>query len=91
MREARPHRSNMKTDMSTTNRGTILAWERGARASSQYGDSSPGNAGRPGRNAFIEPEDVVIGPNGRVGGNDPDNTNDLDGDFDAGPWDDLIQ
>lgn len=76
MREARPHRSNMDTEMSTTNRGQILAWERGPRAG-----EIPGNAGRPGRNAFLEPEDVIIGPNGRVGGGDPFNTNDWDGGF----------
>ena len=91
MREAKPHRSTMKTEMDTDNRGTILAWERGARGSGQYGDSSPGNAGRPGRNAFQEPAEFIVGPHGRVGGNDPMNTNDLDGDFDAGPWDDSIQ
>ena len=91
MREAKPHRSNMDTKMSTTNRGTILPWERGPRASKNEWDSSPGNVGRPGRNAFIEPADFIVGPHGRVGGNDPLNTNDLDGDFDAGPWEDDIE
>jgi hypothetical protein len=91
MRETRPHRSNMNTEMSTENRGSILAWERGPRASECYGDSSPGNVGRPGRNAFQEPAEFIVGPHGRVGGGDPMNTNDLDGDFDAGPWDDAIQ
>lgn len=80
MREARPHTSTMHTDMATENRGTILAWERGNRG------WPPGDAGRPGRNAFVEPEDVQIGPNGRVGGGDPNNVNDMDGDFDAGPY-----
>jgi hypothetical protein len=80
----------MKTEMSTTNRGTILPWERGNRASMNEGDSSPGNVGRPGRNAFIEPAEFIVGSHGRIGGNDPDNANDLDGDFDAGPWEDPI-
>ena len=84
------HRSNMHSDLSTTNRGTILPWERGPRASDELGDSSPGNAGRPGRNAFIEPAEFITGPHGLIGGNDPNNTNDLDGDFDAGPWDDAL-
>jgi hypothetical protein len=75
MREARPHRSNMDTEMSTSNRGQILAWERGNRA------WPPGDGGGTGRNSFLEPEDVVIGPNGRVGGGDPMNTNDPDGCF----------
>ena len=87
----RTRRSNMSPEMSTENRGTILAWERGPRASNRWGDSSPGNAGRPGRNSFIEPAEFITGPHGRVGGNDPLNTNDCDGDFDAGPWDDTIQ
>ena len=83
MREAKPHRSNMGTEMSTTNRGTILPWERGTRAG-----EVPGNAGRPGRNAFLEPAEFIVGSHGRIGGNDPMNTNDADGDFDAGPWGD---
>ena len=86
--EVRRTRRSMSTEMSTTNRGTILAWERGSRASRCFGDSSPGNAGRGGRNAFQEPDHFITGPHGRVGGNDPLNTNDIDGDFDAGPWDD---
>ena len=49
----------------------------------------PGNAGMPGRNAFEEPGDIEFGPNGRVGGGDPMNANDCDGDFDAGPFEDM--
>jgi hypothetical protein len=79
MREA-ANKASMSHDMSTENRGTILDASRGARA------FPPGNGGRHGRNAFIEPEDFTTGPNGMVGGGDPMNTNDMDGDFDAGPW-----
>lgn len=78
MREARPHTSNMNTEMDTDNRGSILAWERGNRG------WPPGNAGRPGRNAFLEPDDVVLGPNGRVGGGDPYNVEGFDGEFEGG-------
>lgn len=80
MREARPHTSNMSPEMSTENVGTILPAERGARA------WPPGNGGRKGRNAFIEPDQFITGPGGYVGGGDCDNANDMDGDFDAGPW-----
>lgn len=73
----------MSHKMSTANRGTIM--DTSGRTARGW---PPGNAGRPGRNAFIEPEEMVFGPNGRVGGNDPCNTNDLDGDFDAGPYED---
>lgn len=79
MREAHT-RNSINTEMSTDNVGVILPAERASRA------WPPGNGGRAGRNAFLEPSDFTPGPNGRVGGGDPDNTNDMDGDFDAGPW-----
>lgn len=69
--------------MSTTNRGSILPAERAERA------WPPGRGGRKGRNAFQEPDSFMPGDQGRVGGGDPRNTNDLDGDFDAGPWGDA--
>jgi len=75
MREAHV-RNSINYEMDTENRGSILAWERGPRAG-----EIPGNAGRPGRNAFLEPAEFTPGPNGRVGGNDPMNTNDWDGCF----------
>lgn len=70
------NRASMSHEMETENRGVILAAERGNRA------MPPGNAGRAGRNAFQEPDSFQVGPHGRVGGNDPMNTNDWDGDFD---------
>lgn len=82
MREARPHRSNMDPELSTSNRGAILPAERMERA------WPPGRGGRKGRNAFQEPDHFIVGSHGEVGGNDYMNTNDLDGDFDAGPWGD---
>ena len=78
MREATPHRSNMHTDMSTENRGSILAWETRATAAGLRATRAD-----PGRNAFLEPEDIVLGPNGRVGGGDPDNVEGFDGDFEG--------
>lgn len=79
--ELAKNKAPMSHEMATTNRGTVLPAERGSRA------FLPGNAGRPGRNAFIEPDSFIVGSHGRLGGNDPMNTNDMDGDFDAGPWD----
>lgn len=82
MKEAHPHTSAVTHEMSTKNRGQILPAERSERA------WPPGRGGLAGRNAFQEPAEFTTGPNGHVGGGDPNNTNDLDGDFDAGPWDD---
>jgi hypothetical protein len=70
----------MTHEMSTKNRGSILPAERAERA------WPPGRGGLKGRNAFQEPEDIVFGDNGHVGGNCALNTNDLDGDFQTGPW-----
>lgn len=69
-------------ELSTTNRGTILPAERMERA------WPPGRGGLKGRNAFQEPDHFIVGSHGDIGGGDPLNTNDLDGDFDAGPWGD---
>jgi hypothetical protein len=57
MKEARPHRSNMTSEMSTENVGEILpqAWSVNA------------TAGRRGRAAFREPTEFTSGPNGDVG------------------------
>jgi hypothetical protein len=64
-------------------RGTVLPNERMERA------WPPGRGGRKGRNAFQEPDRFIVGSHGEVGGNDYlNNTNDLDGDFDGGPWSD---
>jgi hypothetical protein len=81
MREA-GNKASVSHDMSTTNRGSILPSERAERA------WPPGRGGLKGRNAFQEPEDFIVGSHGCIGGGDPRNTNDLDGDFDGGPWDD---
>jgi hypothetical protein len=82
MKEARPHTSNMHPDMATTNRGSILPAERAERA------WPPGRGGRKGRNAFQQPADFEPGDQGCIGGGNAWNSNDLDGDFDAGPWGD---
>ena len=82
VREARSHRSNMDPEMSTKGRGSILPAERAERA------WPPGRGGLKGRNAFQEPDHFIVGDHGYVGGNDPLNSNDLDGDWDAGPWGD---
>ncbi len=63
-------------------RGSILPNERMERG------YPPGRGrGLASRNAFLEPDHFIVGSHGEVGGNDPCNTNDLDGDFDGGPWD----
>lgn len=72
----------MDHELSTTNRGSILPAERAERA------WPPGRGGLKGRNAFQQPAEYTFGDNGMVGGNDARNTNDLDGDFDNGPWGD---
>jgi hypothetical protein len=81
MREAHT-RNSINYEMSTTNRGSILPAERAERA------WPPGRGGRKGRNAFQEPSEYMVGDNGDVGGSCAWNTNDLDGDFDSGPWGD---
>ncbi|HVA84906.1 MAG TPA: hypothetical protein VNF73_01180 [Candidatus Saccharimonadales bacterium] len=80
MEYARTHRSTMDPEMSTKNRGVILPAERGSRGYAVAG------SGRASRNAFQEPADFEPGPQGCVGGGDPLNTNDMDGDFDAPPF-----
>jgi len=39
--------------------------------------------GRQARNAFEEPDQIEFGPNGHIGGGDPHNHEDYDGDFDG--------
>ena len=75
------NKASISHEMSTTNVGEILSAERASRA------WPPGNGGRHGRNSFQEPAEFMPGPGGMVGGGDACNSNDLDGDFDAGPWD----
>lgn len=70
--------------MSTKNRGVILPAERG-----RLMDPTGGGGGRRGRNAFEQPDGVVFGPNGMVGGDDACNHNDGDGDFDGDPFGDY--
>ena len=81
MREAK-NRAPMSHEMSTDNRGVILAAER----SSRVGPIPMG--GREARNAFEETPDIVFGPNGCLGGNDPMNHEDYDGDFDGTMYED---
>lgn len=73
------HRPNniVKHDMDTMNQGVILPAER----SSRVGPIPMG--GREARNAFEEPKDIVFGSNGCIGGGDPMNHEDYDGDFDG--------
>lgn len=80
MKEAK-NRASMSHEMSTKNRGVVLPAERGTIRGPMDG---PG--GRAARNAFEEPDEYEVGPNGFVGGNDWDSMNDGDGDFDGDPW-----
>ena len=68
MKNARTHTSTMHPNMSTKNRGTILAAERGTL-------KGKGSDGHNVRNAFEEPADFQGGP----GGTDPCNI--VDGDW----------
>lgn len=77
MREA-GNRASIDHHLSTDNVGEILPAERASRA------WPPGNAGRAGRNSFMEPGEFTTGSNGCVGGGDPWNTNECDLDDIAG-------
>ena len=72
------HRPNnvVGHEMDTENRGVILGG--GQRSSS----TQQGRIGRAGRNAAQEPSEIMFGPNGQSGINDPTNYPDFDGDFD---------
>lgn len=82
------NRSPINHEMSTKNRGTIL----GGGQRDRLMDPTGGYGGRAGRNAFEEPEEVVFGPHAPgshhygVGGEDPCDHNDGDGDFDGDPF-----
>lgn len=82
MREAHTHRSAMDVDtmFDGVGRGTVLPNERMNRG------YPPGRGGLAGRNAFQEPDRFIVGSHGSIGGGDIYNVNDLDGDFDNGPW-----
>lgn len=77
----------MNHEMSTKNRGVILPAER-----DRLMDPTGGGGGRRGRNAFQEPEEMVFGSHAPgsdhygVGGENPCNHNDGDGDFDGDPF-----
>jgi hypothetical protein len=75
------NRAVVSHEMSTSNRGVINPAER-----DRLMDPTGGNGGRRGRNAFEEPDEIEFGNNGRVGGGDPMNHNEGDGDFDGDPF-----
>ena len=73
------NRASMSHQMSTSNRGRIIA--SATRGQRGY---PPGNAGVNGANAYEEPEDFIVGSHGMIGVNDPDNVVTYDEDPDMG-------
>lgn len=80
------NRAPINHEMSTKNRGTILAAER-----DRLMDPTGGNGGRRNRNSFEEPDSMMFeshspGHHDGIGGENPCNHNDGDGDFDGDPF-----